>query len=163
MWEVERSEVQRHTATWSQLCRVTGCICMVFASTLEELTTQLWWRAVKSPGVCADTLPCFAFALTKTFNWVTTLMSVLCLPFHPVLSTADYFCGRQQWMGVNEPGLTQITLLQIPFRSPSRGPRLLGDYCPFTWYATRTGHIELTIRCLMKVAVFPHACTYPWE
>ncbi|XP_069707057.1 cortactin-binding protein 2 isoform X3 [Phaenicophaeus curvirostris] len=49
MWEVGKSEVQRHTATWSQLCRATGCICMVFASTLEELSTQLWWRAVKSP------------------------------------------------------------------------------------------------------------------
>lgn len=70
MWEVERSEVQRHTATWSQLCQATGCICMMFANTLEELTTQLWRRAVKSPGVCPNLLPCFAFALTKTFNLV---------------------------------------------------------------------------------------------
>lgn len=56
------------------------CICVVFASILEELTTWLWWRAVKSPGVCANKLPCFAFTLTKTFNWVTTSVSVLCLP-----------------------------------------------------------------------------------
>jgi len=77
-------------------------------------TTQLWWRAVKSPGVCANKLPCFAFALTKSFNGVTTSVSVLCLPFPPVPSTGDYFCGRQQWTGVNEPGLTQISLLQIP-------------------------------------------------
>lgn len=73
MWEVERSEVQRHTATWSQLCQATGCICMMFANTLEELTTQLWRRAVKSPGVCPNLLPCFAFALTKTFNLVAPM------------------------------------------------------------------------------------------
>lgn len=90
MWEVERNEVQRHTATWSQLCQATGCICMVFASTLEELTTQLWWKAVKLPGVCVNMLPCFVFALTKTLNWVTTSVSVLCPPFCSVISTACY-------------------------------------------------------------------------
>lgn len=61
---------------------------MVFASTLEELTTQLWWKAVKSPGVCVNMLPCFVFALSKTLNWVTASASVLCLPFCSVISTA---------------------------------------------------------------------------
>lgn len=79
MWEVERSEVQRHTASRSHLCWATGRICMVFASNLEELTTQMWWRAVKSPGVCANTLPCFAFALTKAIpEWQHQCLSCAC-------------------------------------------------------------------------------------
>lgn len=83
MWGVERSEVQAAQLHGVSSAEPLGASA-VFASTLEELPTELRWRAMKSPHVCAKELPCSAFALTKTFNNISVclVLSLLIYPLH---------------------------------------------------------------------------------
>lgn len=64
---------------------------------------------------------------------------------------------------MNEPGLTQITLLQIPVKVPPEDPGILEIIALLLYMPPEQVMWSLLAHmlCLMQVAAFPHGHIYP--